>query len=675
MNMEYKKWITFLAAILISGCSTPVSPVSQQTQLPAANLQWDASSAVPIGLSKAGFSANGTGIAIDGSQLTISKGGTYLLEGEMDNGQIIVDAKDAEIQLILNGVSLSCADSAPIYGKDGKITVILPEGTENSLTDTGEYSYPEGGDEPDAALFSKDDLTIGGPGALQINGKYSHGIACKDDLVITDGILSVTAKEDGIRGRDSLTVNGGNLSIEAGEDGLKSNNDQDADKGKIILTGGTLEIISGCDGIQAETLLDISDGNYQITAGGGSKDLHYEGEESCKGLKAGQEIKISGGQFNLDTLDDAIHSNGSIEINGGKFSVSTSDDGVHGENAVTISDGELLIAKCYEGVEGLNVTVSNGTLHITASDDGINAADPNAKQEGPGMGGMMGGHWGGNALPNGMPEPPEGMELPKEMPDRMEPPEEISQAGQQPSQEEPPSGTAQSQGTASNDKPLRNMGFPGGPGQRQINEEVYIKISGGTVMIDAQSDAFDSNGNLFLDGGTILLNTPGMGGDGALDCDGNCTLTGGILVAADNSDMVPGTQSTQPSLAIYFSQEQTAGTTVNLSTTDGNSIITFSPSKNFQHLVISTPELQEGQTVVLSTGGTDQLDGDGFAYQGTWSGGTKLAEITVSGSVTKVSEDGSEVTGMSRGMDGPSQRGRRNHQEAASSASTSAENS
>ena len=194
-------------------------------------------------------------------------------------------------------------------------------------------------------------------------------------------------------------------------------------------------------------------------------------------------------------------------------------------------------------------------------------------------------------------------------------------------------------------------------------------------MIDAQSDAFDSNGNLFLDGGTILLNTPGMGGDGALDCDGNCTLTGGILVAADNSDMVPGTQSTQPSLAIYFSQEQTAGTTVNLSTTDGNSIITFSPSKNFQHLVISTPELQEGQTVVLSTGGTDQLDGDGFAYQGTWSGGTKLAEITVSGPVTKVSEDGSEVTGMSRGMDGPSQRGRRNHQEAASSASTSAENS
>lgn len=656
--MKYKKWIVFLAAIFISGCSTPVSPVSQELEIPTVNLQWDTSNAIPIKLSKTGFLANGAGISISENCLTISKAGTYLLEGEMDNGQIIVDAKNAEVQLIFNGISLSCANSAPIYGKNGKITVILSEGTENKLTDTKEYIYPEGVDEPDAVLFSKDDLIIGGLGTLQINGQYSHGIACRDDLTIAEGILSVIAKEDGIRGRDSLTVNGGTLSVEAGGDGLKSNQDQDADKGKIVLTGGTLEIISGGDGIQAETHLDISGGNYQILSGGGSKDLPYDGEESCKGLKAGQAIKISEGQFYLDTLDDAIHSNGSIEINGGNFSISTSDDGVHGDEAVTIGNGELLISKCYEGIEGLNVTVSDGTVHIVASDDGINAADPNATQSGPGMG----GHRGGNNFPNGMSEPPEGMNPSQEVPDRKEPLENTFLTGLQPSQEDQSSKPSQTQDDTFNERPLQNLDFPGGPRQHQINEDIYIKISGGTVIIDAQSDALDSNGNLFLEGGTVLLNTPGTGGDGVLDCDGDCILTGGILMAADNSDMAPGTNSTQPSLAIYFSEEQTAGTTVNLSASNGDSLITFSPSRNFRRLIFSIPEMQEGETVALSVGGTDQLNDDGFVYQGTWSGGTKLSEIKISGFLTRVSEDGSEVTGIEKGMGGLGQRGYKNHQ-------------
>ena len=156
-----------------------------------------------------------------------------------------------------------------------------------------------------------------------------------------------------------------------------------------------------------------------------------------------------------------------------------------------------------------------------------------------------------------------------------------------------------------------------------------------------------------------------------MDYDGDCTITDGILVAAGSSGMAMalGTSSTQPSLSIYFSEEQDAGTTVNLSTTEGNSLVTFAPSKKFQNLVISTPDLKEGQTVVLSSGGTDQLDTEGFAYQGAWNGGEKLAEITISGPVTKVSEDGSEVTGMG----GFGQRGRRNRQEMGSSSEPLAE--
>lgn len=669
------------AAVLLAGCGQqgnvpapvqgPEAPASAGTSGGVrVSGQWDAASAAQIGLD-GGFQTNNTaGVSVNGNVLTIAKGGTYVFSGTLENGQIVVDAKDAEVQIVLNGVSLSCAQSAPIYGKDGKITVTLAEGTENTLADGTAYAFPNGGDEPSGALFSKDDLTIGGSGALTVKGQYQHGIITKDDLVIDGGTLTVEAKSDGIRGRDSVTVNGGSITIAAEGDGIQSNNNEDAEKGTVSLLGGTFDITAGSDAIQAETRLEISGGDYNLVTGGGSGDGHYEGETSCKGLKAGTAISVSGGTFTLDTLDDAIHSNGTVDITDGTFTISTGDDAVHGEGAVTVDGGSLDIAKCYEGLEGLSVTMAAGTVHITASDDGVNAADPTA-QEGPGgamlggRGGMRGGQPPEMAGTNGT-EPSEALEVSSGASDGT-PGQSGSAAGTASGApaDAGASGSPAKDAAAPPEPPagMQDGGQPpmgmGGPGGRSSNPDVFIRVSGGTLVVDAKGDALDANGSIYLEGGTVLLNGPTSSGDGALDYDGECTVTGGTFIAAGSAGMaqVPQDASSQPTLMIYFTEKQAAGTAVNLSKQDGSSIVTFAPAKEFQTIVISTPELKDGETVVLSTGGGADLDADGFAAAESWSGGTKLAEITLSGMVTAVSDDGSETTG--RGMGGPGMGGGR----------------
>lgn len=107
----------------------------------------------------------------------------------------------------------------------------LADGTVNTLTDAETYTYAAGEDEPNAALFSKEDLTINGTGSLTVTGRYNNGIASKDDLVIVDGSITVNAAHDGIRGKDSISVRGGTITVTAGGDGLKANNDTDAGQG------------------------------------------------------------------------------------------------------------------------------------------------------------------------------------------------------------------------------------------------------------------------------------------------------------------------------------------------------------------------------------------------------------------------------------------------------------
>ncbi len=146
---------------------------------------WNAENATMIALNGADASIDGTGAEAKDGSVTITAPGTYVLSGKLNDGQIVVDVQDKEnVRLVLNGMELQSSDSAPIYIKEaGKAIITLQEGTANTVSDGKTYVYPDASaDEPNAAVFSKADLTVNGTGALIVHGNYNNGIASKDDL-------------------------------------------------------------------------------------------------------------------------------------------------------------------------------------------------------------------------------------------------------------------------------------------------------------------------------------------------------------------------------------------------------------------------------------------------------------------------------------------------------------
>ena len=171
-----------------SGTTASAAPVEVTYGTEDTSAAYDAASATAIVFSGSTMSIQGSGASAKGSVLTISAAGTYILSGTLTAGQVVVDAgKEDTVRLILNGVSITCANSAPLYAKKAAKTILtLADGTQNALTDGASYTFPDAEtDEPSAAVFSKNDLTINGGGTLTVTGQYNNGIASKDVLTIT----------------------------------------------------------------------------------------------------------------------------------------------------------------------------------------------------------------------------------------------------------------------------------------------------------------------------------------------------------------------------------------------------------------------------------------------------------------------------------------------------------
>ncbi|MGQ8335770.1 carbohydrate-binding domain-containing protein [Sunxiuqinia sp. A32] len=345
---------------------------------------WSSSSEVEITLNGSSISVNGDGATADGSVLTINAAGNYNISGTLNDGQIIVDSEDEEIvRIILNGVNITCSNSAPIFIKNApKVILALADDTENFITDGVSYITDDG--EPNAAIFSKENMAIFGDGSLTVDANYNDGIASKDGLIIKSGTVIVDAADDGIRGKDFLIVKGGTMDIIAGGDGLKSDNETDSTCGYVSVIDGKINVTASGDAIQAETDVLITYGEFSLTSGGGSSHS-VTSSSTAKGIKAGVEVIVEDGLFTINSADDALHSNVSLTINYGEFTISTGDDAIHADSYLLINDGIIQISKSYEGIESKIVQIAGGDIHLISSDDGINAAS------GTGGGGFPGG--------------------------------------------------------------------------------------------------------------------------------------------------------------------------------------------------------------------------------------------------------------------------------------------
>lgn len=569
-------------------------------------------SAATITLDDASTAVSGSGASVQGSVVTITKGGSFQIEGTLSDGQIVVDAGDVDVTLILSGADITNSTGPAIYIKQaGSTAVTLAEGGVNTLADAADAdSATETGREENAALYSEDDMTINGTGTLVVTGNYAHGILSKDDLVIESGIIQVNAAQNGIRGRDSLTIKGGNFDITAGNDALQSNNADDTAKGWITLEGGTYTLNAAHDAIQAETDIAISGGMYHIVSGGGNDSTGLSSEESYKGIKSGTMIHITGGEFTVDSADDAFHSNGDIMIEGGTFAISTGDDAVHADNDLAILDGEITVLTSYEGLEGMTMTVAGGNIDITASDDGINVAggtDSNTTGRfGPDM-------FGGRTVDeNTDAAPPTGSAAD----------DTATPAADNAAETMPPAGEERTPG--------------GGMGMRPaVSDSQWLKITGGTITINAAGDAIDINGNGEMTGGTVSVSAAANGPDSGLDYDGTFKISGGTLVATGPSQMAqaPGTESEQPSLMLYLSTTYPANSKITITAASGETLLDIVPPNGFANIVFSSPQLQVGESYTVL------IDGE------------QAAEVTLTDTLTRVSDTGEAVTG-NMGMGG-----------------------
>lgn len=363
--------------------AVPISANTDQNEIKQATIIFDGKT----------ISVNGEGAEVSDNKVTIYSAGTFTLSGTLEDGQLIIDTEASEpVELIFNNVSLNSSNTSPLYVANADEVIInLQNNTENYVIDGSDYILEEGTDEPNAAIFSKDDLTIEGEGKLIVEGNYNDGIGIKDKLKIKSGIITVNAVDDGIRGKDKLTIKNGTITVQADGDGLKSDNDVDADKGNIKIEDGLITITSKGDAIQAASNIEIEGGEFNLNTSGGRNSAGSA--VSSKGINAGDSLIISGEAFTINSFDDAVHSNNYLSIASGTFTINTNDDGIHAETLLVINGGNINIESSYEGLESMVVRINGGEISLNSSDDGFSIASGG----GGGWGGR-GGNSGNNFL-------------------------------------------------------------------------------------------------------------------------------------------------------------------------------------------------------------------------------------------------------------------------------------
>lgn len=545
---------------------------------------YEESGAVYVTLSDDGITGETAGVAINGQTMTITAEGTYIFSGTLSEGQIVVDADNAKVQIVFDNVDITCASSVAVYVKSAeKVFVTLAEGSQNTLRNTDEYVAIDDNN-IDAVIFAKSDLTLNGTGSLTIVSAEEHGIVSKDDLKITGGTYDITAAGHALSGKDSVRIADGTFILTAEKDGIHAENADDEEKGYIYIADGDFTITSDGDGMDASNIVQIEDGTFDITAGSGAanslkthesdmpgggmsqnierpdgESMPEMGEKpdgenmpqdtttdesgtSTKGIKAGGGMYLNGGTYQINSADDSIHSNANIMIADGTYTLATGDDGVHADDALTVNGGTITVTESYEGLEGLTVTINDGTIDITARDDGINTAG----------------------------------------------------------------GTDQS-GFGTFGDHFKGMDSADDETEETTDNEMWMELNGGYIHILAGGDGVDSNGDLTINGGEIYIDGPSDNGNSAIDYGDRSSayVNGGMLVAIGSSGMAEGMSdsSKQEVLMVKLGEQMEAGD-VELTDSEGNVIVSYTALKSYDCVIISTAEVESGATYTLTTSGT-----------------------------------------------------------------------
>lgn len=622
-------------AVLLSACqsgnvnSLDITNMSENSALFQTNIDtsslfsdrdmevgYDEENAVRITLSGSSATCDSTAVSIDGSTITITDEGTYILSGTLDDGMILIDAEETDkIQIVLDNANIHCSNCAALYIRQAdKIFITTTSDSQNTLS-SGDTFVLLDENNIDGTIFSKSDLTLNGLGTLTVLSPSGHGIVTKDDLVITSGTYNITAAGHGLSGKDSICIANGIFDITAGKDGVQSDHEENTEKGFVYLANGTYTITAGGDGFSASSWMQVDGGNYTVTTGGGSAngEIHTDSmQPGGGGMGRGQrnpnmtnqqpidgsdipnlptdaerpdppqtmEVPSDGASpipANLDssvsldtsatTSTDTTSTKGlkagtTLVIQQGTFTLDCADDAFHTNGNLLYQDGNAQIQTGDDAFHADNLlNIAGGSINISTCYEGLEGL----------MVDISDGTIDIHASDDG-----------------------INAAG----------GNDQS-------------GFAGKlPDTFSETSGAYIAIAGGNITIDCGGDGIDSNGDLTVSGGNIYVSASENGADSALDYDGNASITGGVFIGVSASGMAQnfGDSSTQGSILVTVAQQST-DSTISIHNSSGNVLASWNAPKGYSSIVVSCPGLEsDGIYTIMAGDSVTEVTLDGLLY-------------------------------------------------------------
>lgn len=517
--------------------------------------------AATVDLSALSNDVNADGATVLSNDVTtITSAGSYILTGAYAG--ITVSVGNGETShLFLNNATISGGAGIAISNTNKKSTLIITacENTENEVASKGDDAN---------AIHVKGTLKINGTGTIKVSAK-KNGIKVSKGLSIADSTINLTAGNHALSARFIEAENAKINVLSAGKDALNAECDDETqeftlDEGYVSLKSSKVFASVSGDGIQADTFVYITGGSVDIETsatfvryGAESMATYNLSENDFRYIKSGDTYKKIDDVASKGARYAMIQSAKGIKCGAIKYEIDGTEYAVtKNSNYFIVIDGARVKINSSDDAihtNSGNVLIKGGTLDLTTLDDGIHA-DELVKID------------GGEITVNGSYEGIEGAYV------------EIG------------GGTIYI--TASDD------GINAASDDESVNE--HIIISGGTITVDASGDGLDSNGTIYVSGGTLIVYGPTTGADTGLDADGGILIDGGNVFVASSKEMleIPASNS-KSNVLVYGVNTVQAGSEIILTNANGGEMVRITLKKQAQAIILSTPELATNGTYSL----------------------------------------------------------------------------
>lgn len=517
--------------------------------------------AATVDLSALSKDVNANGATVFSNDVTtITSAGSYILTGAYAG--ITVSVGNGEtVHLFLNDATISGGAGIAISNTNKKSTLIITacENTENEVASKGDDVN---------AIHVKGTMKINGTGTINVSAK-KNGIKVSKGLSIADSTINLTAGNHALSARFIETENAKINVLSAGKDALNAECDDETqeftlNEGYVSLKSSKIIASVSGDGIQADTFVYITGGSVDIETSATFVSYSAESiaaydlsEDDFRYIKSGDTYKKIDDVASKGARYAMIQSAKGIKCGEIKYEIDGTEYAVtKNSNYFIVIDGARVKINSSDDAihtNSGNVLIKGGALDLTTLDDGIHA-DELVKID------------GGEITVNDSYEGIEGAYV------------EIG------------GGTIYI--TASDD------GINAASDDESVNE--HIIISGGTITVDASGDGLDSNGTIYVSGGTLIVYGPTTGADTGLDADGGILIDDGNVFVATTKEMIeiPASNS-KSNVLVYGVNTVQAGSEIILTNADGGEMVRITLKKQAQAIILSTPALATNGTYSL----------------------------------------------------------------------------